>query len=74
MHIKRSLRHGGGDDAADIRKEPRYTGLSINLALSVRGIEALKAVGLESTVRALGSAIHGRRMHTAPEPTPCADP
>ena len=36
----------------DIRNGPRYQGSSINLALSVRGISALTAVGLANKVRA----------------------
>ena len=37
--------------STDIRKQPRYTGLSINLALSKRGLAALEDVGVEAAVR-----------------------
>lgn len=49
------------DDAflVDIRQQAHYSGKSINLALSVRGIEALKAAGVESSVR---SDSHARAM------------
>ena len=52
------------ESRADIRKDRHYGGRSINLALSVRGREALKIVGLERAV--LGDAIpmHARMIHS----------
>jgi len=47
----------------DIRKE-NSLGQSINLALSVRGREALRAVDLEDTlVKCHGSCMRGRMLH-----------
>ncbi|EDQ87572.1 uncharacterized protein MONBRDRAFT_33218 [Monosiga brevicollis MX1] len=48
----------------DIRKEPRYSGLSINLALSVRGIAALREVGVEAEIVNAGIPMHARMIHS----------
>lgn len=53
------------ESRSDMRSDRRqYSGRSINLALSVRGIEALKIVGLERSV--LGGAIpmYARMIHS----------
>ena len=48
---------------SDLRKEDISTGRSINLALSNRGIKALKMVGLENKVKSLCIPMHGRMLH-----------
>jgi kynurenine 3-monooxygenase len=48
----------------DIRKGMADAGRSINLALSTRGIEALKKVGLEEQVLDDAIAMNGRLMHS----------
>eukprot|EP00045_Choanoeca_perplexa_P012037 m.129894 g.129894 ORF g.129894 m.129894 type:complete len:442 (-) comp15861_c0_seq1:1343-2668(-) len=48
---------------ADIRKQPRYTGLSINLALSTRGIAALSEVGVHEAILNEGLPMHSRMIH-----------
>jgi len=49
------------------RSDPRtaavYGGRSINLAVSVRGIHALKSLGLDQEVLSEGIAMKGRVMH-----------
>ncbi len=49
------------------RPDPRgtdlYVGKSINLAISVRGLHAMKDVGLEEAVRAMCIPMQGRMMH-----------
>jgi kynurenine 3-monooxygenase len=47
----------------DIRLAEIKAGKSINLSLSHRGIEALKAVGLENSVNELAIPMYGRIMH-----------
>ncbi|XP_033126151.1 kynurenine 3-monooxygenase-like isoform X2 [Anneissia japonica] len=47
----------------DIRLLEHVKGRSINLALSIRGREALKAVGLEEEVVASGIPMRARRIH-----------
>ncbi|XP_065186660.1 kynurenine 3-monooxygenase-like [Sycon ciliatum] len=49
---------------SDIRLEEMVEGRSINLALSTRGREALKAVGLEDEVVTTGIPMFGRRIHS----------
>ena len=48
----------------DVRKVSQYSGRSINLALSVRGREALKIVGLEKTVLDGAIPMYGRMIHS----------
>eukprot|EP00730_Choanoeca_flexa_P013815 TRINITY_DN5744_c0_g1_i3.p1 TRINITY_DN5744_c0_g1~~TRINITY_DN5744_c0_g1_i3.p1 ORF type:complete len:446 (+),score=107.35 TRINITY_DN5744_c0_g1_i3:90-1427(+) len=47
----------------DIRTQPRYTGLSINLALSTRGIAALSEVGVQDAIINDGIPMHSRMIH-----------
>ncbi|KJE92841.1 kynurenine 3-monooxygenase [Capsaspora owczarzaki ATCC 30864] len=47
----------------DIRQSKTYSGRSINLALSTRGIQALKDVGLDEMVVATGIPMYGRMIH-----------
>ena len=47
----------------DMRKGGAGGGRSINLALSERGLNALRGVGLEARVRELCIPMHGRRIH-----------
>jgi kynurenine 3-monooxygenase len=49
---------------ADLRRERVAAGRSINLALSVRGLEALHRVGLEREVLAMAIPMRGRLMHS----------
>ncbi len=48
---------------SDPRKSNQYAGRSINLALSVRGIRALQAVGLGDDLESMVIPMKGRRMH-----------
>lgn len=48
----------------DMRKNRISAGRSINLALSVRGINALEKAGLDKQVLETGIAMTGRMMHT----------
>ena len=48
---------------SDLRKENISAGRSINLALSNRGIKALKMVGLENKVKSLCIPMYGRMLH-----------
>lgn len=48
----------------DIRKAKIVSGRSINLALSHRGRQALKAVGLEEKIVAKGIPMYARMIHT----------
>ncbi|MFD1615485.1 FAD-dependent oxidoreductase [Gelatiniphilus marinus] len=47
----------------DLRKVDISAGRSINLALSNRGIKAMKLVGIEDKVKALCIPMHGRMIH-----------
>ena len=62
-------RRGYRVDVLERRPDPRTAevveGRSINLALSERGLNALRAVGLEHEVRALCLPMHGRIVHDA---------
>jgi len=55
-------------DVYERRPDPRvqgaYAGRSINLALSARGIEALKKVGIDQEVLIKGMPMKGRTMHS----------
>ena len=48
---------------ADLRRAPTQRGRSINLALSVRGLAALEAVGLKEAVQPLILPMSGRMLH-----------
>jgi len=48
----------------DLRKSGPFTGRSINLALSRRGIDALKLAGLENEIMDIAIPMHGRMMHS----------
>jgi kynurenine 3-monooxygenase len=48
----------------DTRKVPQGAGRSINLALSTRGIHALKAAGLWQEMRKIAIPMKGRMMHS----------
>ena len=48
---------------SDIRLEPRYMGLSINLALSDRGIAALERIEAAGPILAAGIPMHARMIH-----------
>ena len=48
----------------DPRKEERVAGYSINLALSVRGRAALRAVGAEDHIVEQGIPMHSRMIHS----------
>ncbi len=50
---------------SDMRKLNLGGGRSINLALSDRGLKALKAVGLESKIADMAIPMHGRLIHMA---------
>lgn len=47
----------------DMRKEEVEAGRSINLALSDRGIKALKEVGIDEEVLKIAIPMHGRHIH-----------
>ncbi|MEC8536818.1 MAG: FAD-dependent monooxygenase, partial [Bacteroidota bacterium] len=48
---------------SDLRKVDLKAGRSINLALSNRGLKALKMVGLEAAVKPLCIPMYGRMIH-----------
>jgi kynurenine 3-monooxygenase len=48
----------------DMRKQEMIAGRSINLALSNRGIKALKLIGLENEMLELAIPMQGRMIHT----------
>ncbi len=47
----------------DLRKAGNYGGRSINLALSDRGFEALKKIGIVDDVKSVGIPMYGRMLH-----------
>lgn len=47
----------------DVRKNEADEGRSINLALSTRGLRALKEVGLAEEIKQMAIPMHGRMMH-----------
>lgn len=49
--------------AGDMRREEVQAGRSINLALSDRGIKALREVGIDEEVLEIAIPMHGRRIH-----------
>jgi kynurenine 3-monooxygenase len=48
----------------DMRKATAYQGRSINLALSTRGLHALKKIGLDTEILADAIPMYGRMMHS----------
>src|SRR5574343_516736 len=48
---------------SDMRKAGYVGGRSINLALSHRGFNALKAMGLDEEIRKVGIPMYGRVIH-----------
>lgn len=48
---------------SDMRKEEHVKGRSINLALSVRGLAALEAVGLKEKIMPYGIPMYARLIH-----------
>lgn len=48
---------------ADLRKASKQEGRSINLAISVRGLHALKQVGLHEEALKIAIPMHGRMVH-----------
>ena len=65
MLSERGLKVHLYESRLDIRKEDVVSGRSINLALSHRGREALRAVGLEDEVLAKAIPMRARKIHTA---------
>ncbi len=61
---KRGFRVDLYESRADIRRMEHVSGKSINLALSVRGREALKTIGLEKTVLDKAIPMHSRMIHS----------
>ncbi|CAA9398839.1 MAG: Kynurenine 3-monooxygenase [uncultured Pyrinomonadaceae bacterium] len=53
------------ESRGDMRKEETAAGRSINLALSNRGIAALKEIGLDEYMLAEAVPMHGRMIHAA---------
>ena len=53
------------ESRGDMRKQETAAGRSINLALSNRGIAALKEVGLDKYMLAEAVPMHGRMIHAA---------
>ena len=47
----------------DMRKVPISAGRSINLALSARGIQALKEIGLYNRIKPIATPMKGRMIH-----------
>lgn len=60
---KRGYRVSVYERRADMRKEQMSAGRSINLALSDRGIRALREVGLMDQIDPIAIPMHGRQMH-----------
>ena len=48
---------------SDMRKSSKGGGKSINLALSTRGIHALKEVGLYDEIKKIAIPMYGRMIH-----------
>ena len=65
MLSERGLKVHLYESRLDIRKEDVVSGRSINLALSHRGREALRNVGLEDEVLAKAIPMRARKIHTA---------
>lgn len=62
---KRGMRVGIYERRPDMRKATISAGRSINLALSERGWNALRAVGLEKSISRIVIPMHGRQIHMA---------
>lgn len=60
---KRGMRVGIYERRSDMRKATISAGKSINLALSERGWNALRAVGLEKSISRIVIPMHGRQIH-----------
>lgn len=60
---KRGYRVSVFERRQDIRKNEFDEGRSINLALSTRGLRALKEVGLAEEIKQMAIPMHGRMMH-----------
>lgn len=60
---KRGLKVDAYERRPDMRKETISAGRSINLAISVRGIHALKQVGLENEISQMMIPMRGRMIH-----------
>jgi kynurenine 3-monooxygenase len=60
---KRGFRVDVRERRADMRRESISAGRSINLALSTRGIHALREVGLRDEIMQLAIPMRGRMMH-----------
>jgi kynurenine 3-monooxygenase len=61
--VKRGYKVKVYERRGDMRKEAVEAGRSINLALSDRGIKALKEVGIADDVLNIGIPMHGRFIH-----------
>ena len=64
MLAKRGFHVDLYESRSDIRKQEHVAGRSINLALSVRGREALKIVGLETTILESAIPMYARMIHS----------
>src|SRR3954449_9549860 len=62
---KRGYRVSIFERRGDMRKEEVEAGRSINLALSDRGIKALREVGIAEEILNIAIPMHGRSIHTA---------
>lgn len=51
----------------DLRKDIFYSGRSINLALSNRGLRALQLAGIEDKIKEIAIPMYGRMIHTREE-------
>eukprot|EP00126_Sphaerothecum_destruens_P005941 Sdes_comp19126_c0_seq2m9846 len=60
---KRGFKVNLYESRKDIRNEKIYSGKSINLAMSKRGLEALSGVGLSDAVKKSGLPMYGRMIH-----------
>src|SRR4030095_5753539 len=61
---KKGFRADVYERRADMRKEDTGRGRSINLALSTRGIHALKEVGLYEEIKKIAIPMYGRMIHS----------
>lgn len=61
---KRGFKVNLFESKPDIRKLKHFSGRSVNLALSVRGSEALKAVGLEEKIIEQSVPMYSRMLHS----------
>ena len=61
--VKRGCNVSIYERSPDMRKEEIVAGRSINLALSDRGIKALKEVGIAEEILSIAIPMHGRSIH-----------